>query len=105
MANIKDYMVTVMNAEGNICGPSVVISASSKPEIREKLRNYAKKTFIAMGGLSPDDKLPKQGDWDTDTFVKGTYYFSFTKCEDFYLLVEDIEDMTRNNNRLLGSLA
>lgn len=111
MAKTKEYMVTLMDAGGNICGNSFIETANSKPEIKDKLFKYAVKFFKQMGELDDSMRVKvKNGlgftyDWDTDTFVKGTYYFMINQCETYYFLVEDIEDMTKNNNRLLGSLA
>ena len=112
MAKVKEYMVSLMDAEGNICGTSFVETAKTKPEIKEKLFNYSVNYFKKIGALNDKMKVKlKNGgfgftcEWETDNFVKGTYYFIVNQCEDYYLLVEDIDDMTKHNNRLLGSLS
>lgn len=112
-AAMKEFFVTQMNVEGNPVGPSILVKATKNAtELKRavlKAYNLDKIILMYHPKVDTEDGLLKKMYFDKDSFIKGTSYVGIEvpmDCDDYeyFWLVEDIEEMSNSNNKVVGSL-
>ena len=114
-AAMKEFFITQMNAEGNPVGKSILVTApKNATELKRVVLNrYNLQKVILMyyPNVETEDGLLKKMYADKDSFIKGTHYIGIQvplNCDEeyeYFWLVEDIEEMSKANNRVVGSLS
>lgn len=113
-AATKEFFITQMNVEGNPVGKSILVTApKNATELKRVVLNrYNLKQVILMyyPNVETEEGLLKKMYADKDSFIKGTHYIGISvpldyDDYDYFWLVEDIEEMSKNNNRVVGSLS